>query len=290
MTYRIVGGGLAGATIAALLPDSVLYERDKIGGLCRDNCHYQDFVHILHTDNEDVWKFINNHTTVTPHTTILTSYAKGEIIQWPPKEITEDIIDKQIKGYSKKMWRQDTPKEALARITTSQDGLIFREKYQGVPDFTRLFENLTRFTEVVNLDVRDGDLDGKIILTGAIDEYFNYCYGKLPYRGMQSVHYESEVGLPADFITFGDERIPFQRIVDYSRLGYDGTWIGIESACNAKHYPIRDDESEKLYNKYKKLADKKGIELVGRLAKYKYQDMDKVIGDAIELARKLYNE
>lgn len=67
----------------------------------------------------------------------------------------------------------------------------------------------------------------------------------------------------ADFITFSDEKIPFQRLVDYKRLGY-GNYIGVESACNKTHYPIRDKESEKLYNKYKKLAYKKGILLCSR--------------------------
>lgn len=289
MPFRIVGAGLAGATLAALLPNSVLYEKDKPGGLCKDNENYQEFIHILHTDYEDVWKFVNNHTTVRPHTTRLLAYVNGELKQHPPKEMTDEVIKTQYEGYSKKMWQRPTPPEALARCITSEDGLIFHEKYQGIPDFTRLFENLTRYTDVINLDIRDGDLDGKIILTGAIDEYFNYCFGKLPYRGMQAVHYPSETSLPADFVTFSDEIIPFQRLVDYGRLGYGDTWIGVESACNAKHYPIRDEESEKIYAKYRALADEKGILLVGRLATYRYQDMDEVMRDAIDLARKLNN-
>jgi len=287
MTYSIVGGGLAGATIAALLPDSVIYEKDRVGGLCIDNKNYQEFVHILHTDYEDVWKFVNNHTTVMPHTTRLLSYVNGELKQWPVKEMTDQVIKEQMDGYNKKMWLREVPKEALARVITSEDGLIFHEKYQGVPDFKRLFQNLTRYTDVIKKDVRDGDVKGKIILTGAIDEYFNYCFGKLPYRGMQAVHYLSETSLPADFVTFSDELIPFQRLVDYGRLGYEGTWIGVESACDAIHYPIRDDESEKIYAKYKKLADEKGILLCGRLANFKYQDMDDVMRDAIDLVRSL---
>jgi len=287
MTFNIVGGGLAGATIASLLPDSVIYEKDRVGGLCIDNKNYQEFVHILHTDYEDVWKFVNNHTTVMPHETVLKSYVNGELKQWPAKEITDQVVAEQMDGYNKKMWKRPVPREALARVITSEDGLIFHEQYQGVPDFKRLFENLTRYTPVVKADIRDGDLDGRIILTGAIDEYFNYCFGKLPYRGMQAVHYESEVGLDADFITFSDEKVPFQRLVDYERLGYQGRWIGVESACDAKHYPIRDDESEKMYQQYKELADKRGIFLVGRLATFKYSDMDDVIKDTIELARRL---
>jgi len=288
MNYSIVGAGLAGCTLAALLPGSTLYERDnKPGGLCKDNKNYQEFVHILHTDNKEVWDFINAFTTVRPHQTILKSYVNGELKPWPAKEITEQVINEQMIGYNKKMWLKDIPEEALARVITTDDGLIFHEKYQGVPDFTRLFKNLTKYVDVVKLDVRDGDLLGPIILTGAVDEYFNYCFGKLPYRGMQSVHYKSEIGLDADFITFSDPKIPYQRLVDYGRLGYKDTWIGIESACDAKHYPMRDKYSEELYNRYRKLAEEKGVYLCGRLSTYRYMDMDDVIMDAMKLAKEL---
>lgn len=287
MSYSIVGAGLCGCVLASLLPDSVLYEREKTGGLCVDNRNYQKFIHILHTDYKDVWDFVNCYTTVMPHTTILKSYVGSVLKPHPPKKITKQVIDEQITGYSKKMWLRDTPKEAVARITTVDDGLIFHEKYQGVPDFTRLFKNLIKGTKVIKQDIKDGDLDGPIILTGAIDEYFNYCYGELPYRGMQSVHYESEIGLDADFVTFSDPQIPFQRLVDYSRLGYEGKWIGVESACNTKHYPMLDDQSGETYSHYKDLADSKSIILCGRLATYHYVDMDEVILSAIVLARKL---
>jgi UDP-galactopyranose mutase len=288
MTYSIVGGGLAGCVLASLLPDSVIYERNRVGGLCQDNDNYQDFIHVLHTNYEDVWNLFRIHTTIKPHNVIQKSYYDSDTHPYPPKELTDDIFQKGYIGYSKKMWKSDNiPPEAKSRIITSPDGYLFHEKYQGVPDFKRLFDSLTHFTQIIKMDVRDGDLDGPTILTGAIDEYFNYCYGKLPYRGMQSVHYKSEIGLDADLISFSDEKIPFQRLVDYGRLGYNDTWIGVESACDAKHYPVRTEESEKTYNKYKKLADKKGVLLCGRLATYHYQNMDEVVMSAINLARLL---
>lgn len=284
----IIGAGLAGATIASFFPGSIVYEKNKIAGLCADNDNYQDFIHILHTDNKQVWDFVNCYTTVRPHTTILKSYYDGEPHDYPPKELTDEILEKGYAGYSKKMWLRDTPPEAKSRIITSPDGRIFHEKYEGIPDFTRLFKNLLEYSTIVDMDVKKGDLDGQIILTGAIDEYYNYCFGELPYRGMQSVHYESEIGLDGDFYTFSDEKIPFQRLVDYSRLGYKGRWIGVESACNAKHYPIRDEESTKLYEKYKALADEEGIILCGRLATYHYLNMDEVIEQAFEVVRQLW--
>lgn len=287
---HIIGGGLAGCTLASLLPGSILYEKNEIGGLCRDNPNYQEFVHILHTDNKEVWDFVNKYTTVKPHETILKSYVGGKLKQWPAKEITKQVITEQITGYSKKMWLKDTPMEAFDRIITADDGLIFHEKYQGVPDFTKLFDNLVETTDIVWERVEDGDIKkGTVILTGPIDSYFGYCYGKLPYRGMKAVHYESEIGLDADFITFSDPKIPYQRLIDYKRLGYEGQWIGVEIACNAKHYPMRNDESDAIYAKYKALADKKGIILCGRLATYHYMDMDEVIEQAMEIADEYRN-
>jgi len=288
MSVNIVGGGLAGCTMAALLQHLPvkIYEKDRVGGLCIDNKNYQEYVHVFHTNYRDVWSFLNDYTTVRPHHTTVKSYVNGKLKAYPPKKITSEVIKEQIEGYSRKMWKKSIPKEALERITTSEDEYFFHERYEGVPDFTELFKNLTRGVEIVKKDVRDGDLDGLIILTGAIDEYFNYCYGELPYRGMQAVWYEAEQGLEADYYSFSDEKLPFQRVIDYNRFGYEGQWIGIETATDKlKHYPVRDPKSVIIYQKYAKLAKDKGIILAGRLATYHYMDMDDVIKQCFDIAR-----
>jgi UDP-galactopyranose mutase len=285
---HIVGAGLVGLTLANLLPgDITVYEReDEIGGACIDNANYQKFVHIMHTDYEDVWEFVNRYTDVRPHSTVLKSYVRGELHPWLPQELTEQVWENQVRGYSKKQWLSDPPKEALARIKTDPDGKIFHDKYEGVVNYTKLFSNLADGKTILKLDARHGDFpeSDKVVLTGAVDEYFGYCYGELPYRGMKSVHYQSEIRLEADYYTFSDEKIPFQRIIDYDRLGYEGGWIGIEIACNDKHYPVRNDESEVMYNKYVQLAKSHGVDLVGRLATYRYIDSDDAIRQAIDYA------
>ena len=281
---NIIGGGIAGSVLAYLIGDCTIYERDKIGGLCCDNKNYQDFVHVFHTDRDDVYRIISDNTLVTPHRTTFGSYYDNRINQHPPKELTEKTLKKAYEGYSDKMWNAPIPPEAVSRINTSDDGYFFHTKYECIPDFTMLFKNLTKNANIVKQDVRDGDLDGPIILTGPIDEYFNYCYGELPYRGMKSVHYPSEIRLPKDAITFSDNRIPFQRIIDYDRLGYEGGYIGIEIACNAKHYPIRTPESEEIYKKYEALAKEKGVILCGRMATYHYLNMDEVIQQCFDIA------
>lgn len=286
----IIGAGMAGCVLAHRFPDAYLYDKSSdIGGLCKDNFNYQDFVHTLRTDDKQVWKFVNQHTTVKRHKVTVKSYVKGEYRQYPAEEITEDFIQSCVVGYSRKMWPNGIPEEAYKRIKPSKDGYAHPYKYQGVPNFTMLFMELTRRQRragkiITNRNVRfDRRMKGKVILTGAIDEFFGYRFGKLPYRGMSSTHYKSEIGLPSDVVTFPDETIPYQRLVDYKRLGYKGGWIGVEIACDEKHYPIRNKESEEMYNKYKALADEKNISLVGRLATFHYLDMDQVIKQALEL-------
>lgn len=289
MTTHIIGAGLVGCVLANVLDDNcILYEREEIGGACVDNENYQKYVHIMHTDYDDVWEFVSSRTDIKPHQTVLKSYVDGELWDWYPKELTELVWEKQVRGYSKKQWLDEPPMEARQRIKTDPDGKVFRDKYEGVVNYTKLFDSLTKDKTVIKMNVRHGDLPekDKIILTGAVDEYFHYCYGELPYRGMKSVHYQSETRLLADYYTFNDEKIPFQRIIDYDRLGYKGGWIGIEIATgDEKHYPVRDDNSIALYNKYVELASQHNIGLVGRLATYRYIDSDDAIRQALDYAK-----
>jgi UDP-galactopyranose mutase len=292
MTVHIVGAGIVGLTIANLITDEdvIIYEREEIGGACVDNENYQKFVHVMHTDYDDVWEFVNKYTDVKPHETLLKSYVRGELLPWYPPVMDEQVFEDQVRGYSKKQWLSDPPPEALARIKTDPDGKVFHDKYEGVPNYTKLFKNLSEGKTIIDKSIKHGDLPegDKIILTGAVDEYFGYCYGELPYRGMRSIHFPSEVRLEADFYTFSDEKIPFQRIIDYDRLGYKGGWIGIEIACDDKHYPVRTEESEELYNKYVELAKQHNVGLVGRLATYRYIDSDDAIKQAFDFVKDNY--
>ena len=145
MTVHIVGAGLVGCTLANLIPgDCIIYERDEVGGACVDNENYQKFVHVMHTDFDDVWEFVNKYTDIKPHQTLLKSYVAGELLPWYPPEINDEVIEKQVRGYSKKQWLSDPPKEALARIKSDPDGKVFRDKHEGVLNYTKLFDNLRK--------------------------------------------------------------------------------------------------------------------------------------------------
>lgn len=289
--YHIVGAGLAGCIIASRVRNATIYESDKVGGLCRDNKNFQEYVHVVHTDDPDVYDFFAQNTTIRNHRVKFLSYVNGQYLPWYPKEITDKVIDEQVTGYSFKMWRRKMPVEAKQRIRTSIDEYFFHNKYEFIPDFTLLFENLIKGKKVVKAKASDRDVlmplqndsYGKIVMTGAIDEYFNYCFGKLPYRGIKSTHLQTEIRLRADCINFPDETLPFTRLVDYSRLGFEGEWMGIETPSNDIHYPIRNPESEAIYEKYRKLAESKGIILAGRLATFHYMDVDEIVEQCLNI-------
>lgn len=286
MRYNIIGGGLAGCVMAKYL-DSVVYEKDHIGGLCRDNENFQQFVHILHTDNDEIYRFFADNCDMREHHIRFLSYVNGEYKPWYPPEITQEVIDTQVVGYSQKMWKTTPPQEALARIKTSPDECLFHEKYQYIPNFRQLWDSLLKNTRVEYGKVLDGDVEGRIILTAPIDEYFHYCYGKLPYRGISSTHIKTEIRLRADCVNFSDTTLPFTRLVDYGRLGFNGGYVAIEVPCDDHHYPMRTEESVAIYEKYKALAESRGIILVGRLATFSYMNMDEVVEQCLTKIKEL---
>ncbi len=278
--YKIIGAGLTGCLLARLLTDKgekvVLYEKDKVGGLCRDNDKYQEFIHVLHTDNKKVWDLFKKYTQVKPYKHWCVSYVNDEYRQWPPKEMNQQVFDEQVKGYSYKMWGYFPPKEAIDRIKLSKDGHFFPDKYQGVPNFRRLFKNLTKGIKIIRKDINCLDKLDNVILTGEIDRYFDFKFGRLGYRGMGSRHFYSNKSQICPQINYPDITLPFLRTIDYRSLGYKN-YIGIEYPARAHHYPVNNEKNAKKYSKYLKLAEKHGVKLVGRLAQYKYMDMDEIV-------------
>lgn len=284
MTISVIGGGLTGCVLASRLKDCVIYEREAIGGLCWEVPYYQLFPHIFHTDDGAVLEWVLKYTTIRPYTHFVSSYAQGKYILFPPEEIDQKVFDERIANYSFKIWKSPAPLGAIGRIKPAR-GMYFKNKYQGILDMNTLFRNLTKDIEIKRADIRDGDLkEGKIILTGAIDEYFNYRYGRLPYRGMKVIHLQSETRLATPVVNFPDLDLPFIRMTDYNQLGFEGNWIGIEfPSSEEKYYPVDTPESKKLYKKYERLAKRKGILLAGRLATYQYQNMDSCVKQALDL-------
>ena len=230
--------------------------------------------------------------------------------------VGRDIYEKLIKGYTEKQWGRDCkdlPSFIIKRLPVrlTFDNNYFNALYQGIPvgGYTKMVENMLEGIEVrLGEDYleKKAEYDGmaeKVIYTGAIDAYFNYCLGNLEYR---SVRFENEVLDIPNFqgnaaVNYTDRETPWTRIIEHKwfEFGKDEngndlpkTVISREYSSEWKpgdepYYPVNDEKNGELYKKYKEMADKEDkVIFGGRLGEYKYYDMDAVIASALECAKK----
>ena len=230
--------------------------------------------------------------------------------------VGRDIYEKLIKGYTEKQWGRrcvDLPPFIIKRlpIRMTYDNNYFNALYQGIPigGYTRLVENLLVGTDVwVNYDYFDhkqeiDKMADKIIYTGPIDAYFNYSLGHLEYR---SVRFETELLEIQNYqgnavVNYTDKSVPYTRIIEHKwfEFGKDingndlpNTVISREYSSewyigDEPYYPVNNEKNEKLHMKYKEFAEKENnVIFGGRLANYKYYDMDQVIELALSMVEK----
>jgi len=215
-----------------------------------------------------------------------------------------------IEGYTEKQWGKkckDLPSSIIKRLPVrfTYDNNYFNDRYQGIPigGYTKLIEKMTEGIEVeLNCDyLKNKDyynsIADKIIYTGMIDEYFEYKLGTLEYR---SLKFENKVLNIQNFqgnavINYTEKDIPYTRIIEHKHFEFgnqDKTIITYEypqewDKTKEAYYTINDERNSVLYQKYKSLAQKeKKVIFGGRLAEYKYYDMDDVIKSAMDLVEK----
>lgn len=218
-----------------------------------------------------------------------------------------DVYEKLIKGYTEKQWGRDCrelPAFIIKRLPLrfTYDNNYFSDLYQGIPKggYTSMIQKMLEGTEVLlNTDYRQAAADvscGKVLYTGMIDEYFNYCLGRLEYR---SLRFEKE-DMPAcdnyqgnAVVNYTEREIPYTRVIEHKHFefgGGEGTVITREYPADWKpgdepYYPINDDKNNALFERYRELAQKEtNVLFGGRLGQYRYYDMDKVIEAALEMA------
>jgi UDP-galactopyranose mutase len=186
---------------------------------------------------------------------------------------------------------------------TDDDDRYFSDSFQNMPlhGYTRMFENTLDHPNIklmLNTDfweVADDISYDRLIFTGPVDEYFGYCYGKLPYR---SLHFRHETLDQPEFqpiavVNHPSADVPYTRVTEYKHLTgqkHAKTSITYEfpAAEGDPYYPVPRPENAELYRKYQKLADQTpGVHFVGRLATYRYYNMDQVVGQALALYAKL---
>jgi len=144
-------------------------------------------------------------------------------------------------------------------------------------------------------DIRDEIDAAHIIYTGPVDEYFDWRFGKLPYRSLRFVHstIDKEQFQPVAVVNYPSEEVPYTRISEYKHLSgqqHRKTSITLEypSAEGDPYYPVPRPENQALYKRYEALADAtSGVTFVGRLATYRYYNMDQIVGQALSVFRRL---
>jgi UDP-galactopyranose mutase len=222
-------------------------------------------------------------------------------------KVGRELYEKFFKGYTRKQWGLD-PSEldasVAARIPTrcNCDNRYFTDTYQAMPlyGYTRLFENMLSHPNIkVMLGTDYKDIEGvipykKMIYTGPIDYYFDYFYGKLPYR---SIEFRIETMDTAVFqstgtINYPNEH-PYTRVTEFKYLTgqqHPKTAVVYEypQATGDPYYPVPRPENAELYKKYQRLASGlPNVYFTGRLATYKYYNMDQVVAQSLALYKKI---
>lgn len=363
--YLIVGAGLFGAVIAyrAIKIGKtclIIDKRNHIGGntYCEDidGIHVHKYgAHIFHTNNKEVWEFVNSLVEFNRYTNSPLANYQGKLYNLPfnmntftelwgvttpaeaeqklaeqkaealarlngcePQNLEEqaltlvgkDIYEKLIKGYTEKQWGRkctQLPAFIIKRLPVRLvfDNNYFNDKYQGIPvgGYNEMINQLLKGADVeLNSDFfaqKDAYLKmaDNVVYTGAIDEYFGHQFGHLEYR---TVRFETETFDMCNYqgnavINYTEASVPYTRIIEHKHFEMFGadvskcpkTVISKEYSTEwtpgmEPYYPVNDEKNNQLYQRYKALADQeKNIIFGGRLAEYKYYDMDDVIEKAL---------
>jgi UDP-galactopyranose mutase len=360
--FLIVGSGLFGAVVAHQAAKQgksclVLEKRPHTGGnvyceTVEDIVVHRYGAHIFHTNDKNVWNYVNELADFNRYTNSPVANYKGNLYNLPfnmntfhqmwgvitPEQarakieeqraaftgtpanleeqaislVGQDIYEKLIKDYTEKQWGRpcrELPSFIIKRLPVrfTYDNNYFNDRYQGIPIggynvlIDKMLANADVLTGVDFLDDPDmyRSLADTVVYTGTIDGYFGYRFGKLDYR---SLRFETEVldeenhqGVAV--VNYTDRDTPYTRVIEHKHFEYgtqpktvitkeySATWAdGMEP-----YYPVNDEKNQALYEQYAALAAKEPNTVFGgRLAEYKYYDMDKVIASALALTKTLF--
>jgi len=222
--------------------------------------------------------------------------------------IGRELYQKFFRGYTRKQWGLDPSqldKSVTSRIPTrtNTDDRYFTDTFQQMPKhgYTKMFEKMLAHPNIkvmLNTDyreIRDEVQYDHLIFCGPIDEYFDYRFGKLPYRSLKFEHkqLDQEQFQAVGTVNYPSEDVPYTRISEYKHLTgqvHPKTSITYEypSAEGDPYYPIPRPENAELYKRYQQLADETpNVTFVGRLGTYKYYNMDQVVGQALALYKRI---
>ena len=235
-----------------------------------------------------------------------------------------DVYEKLVKGYTEKQWGRDCkdlPTFIIKRLPLRfiYDNNYFNDPYQGIPKegYTKIVEKLLADADVeTGIEYReylkerglkkredgvlcgaDGEKYEKVLYTGMIDEYYEYCLGALEYRNLR---FETELLEGCEnyqgnaVVNYTDREVPYTRMIEHKHFAFGkqpDTVISREYSAEWKkgdipYYPVNTERNDKLFAEYRKLAEReKSVLFGGRLGQYKYYDMDKVVRAAMDMVK-----
>ncbi|HLA12911.1 MAG TPA: UDP-galactopyranose mutase [Pyrinomonadaceae bacterium] len=222
-------------------------------------------------------------------------------------KVGRELYEKFFRSYTRKQWGLD-PSELDASVTsrvptrTNRDDRYFTDTYQAMPlhGYTRMFENMLDHPNIkilLNCDYQEIEKEipyKQMIYTGPVDTYFDYCYGRLPYRSLEFKHETHDVAVyqQAPVVNYPNEHL-YTRVTEFKYLTgqeHPKTSIVYEFPRSEgdAYYPVPRRENAELYAKYKALAEvTPRVHFVGRLATYKYYNMDQIVAQALTVYGKL---
>ena len=224
--------------------------------------------------------------------------------------VGKDIYEKLVKGYTAKQWGRpadELPPFIIKRLPVrfTYDNNYFNDSYQGIPigGYTKIIEKMLEGSDVcLSADFfKDREeymsFADKIVFTGMIDEYYDYCYGPLEYR---SLRFEDRIMKTDNYqgnavVNYTEYEIPYTRIIEHKHFEFadtENTVITYEYPAEWKkgdepYYPLNDEKNNELYDRYRALADAEDrVIFGGRLGEYRYYDMHQVVARALDDAHK----
>ena len=255
---------------------------------------------------------------VTPAEAAAKIAEQRKAITGEPKNLEEqaisligtDVYTKLIKGYTEKQWGRsctELPAFIIQRLPVRYtfDNNYFNDRYQGIPigGYNKLIDALLEGVEVrlgVDYNKQRAEYEGlaeTIVYTGPIDAYFNYSLGQLEYRGLrfETERLEEENHQGVAVMNYTEREVPYTRSIEHKHFEYGKqpvTYVTKEYPADWQpgeeaYYPVNNEKNQNLYAQYAELAKKeKNVIFGGRLAEYKYYDMDDVIKSALDVTKK----
>lgn len=321
----IVGAGFSGAVVARELAEAgykttIIDKRNHIAGNSYD---YENELgirihkygpHLFHTNNKKVYDWLSKFTEWTPYKhKVKALLDDGRYVTLPVNKETKNIVgeknivDTFIRPYSEKMWGmklEELDPQILNRVPIRDDDNEYyfpNDEYQVMPKqgYTHLFNNILKHRNIEVLLNTDFSKDMEdnfehIFNSMPIDEYYNFCYGELPYRSIKftNINLPMPRVLPETVVNFTHNG-PQTRVTEWKKIsnhGITNTWTTLtyEEPCDYKdnnlerYYPVKDNSgnNKKLYDKYKTIENIKTT-FIGRLGLYAYLDMHQCINNAL---------